>query len=183
MVLDIITLLVLVWAIFKGLRKGLLMAVFSLLAFLIGLAAALKLSAVTAVWLDDTVNVSARWLPVISFLLVFIIVVIIVNWAGGLLEKTVEWAYLGWLNKAGGIIFYCLLNLLVWSIVLFYLGKMGILSDESMEQSNTYPIIAPWGPKAMNWLAQLVPFFKDVFEDLGKFFDRLSNEVKPSVEA
>jgi membrane protein required for colicin V production len=183
MVLDIITLLVLVWAIFKGLRKGLLMAVFSLLAFIIGLAAALKLSAVTAVWLDDTVNVSARWLPLVSFLVVFIIVVIVVNWAGGLLEKTVEWAYLGWLNKAGGILFYCLLHLFIWSIVLFYLGKIGILSDDSMEQSNTYPIIAPWGPKAMNWFAQLVPFFKDVFEDLGKFFDRLSNEVKPSVEA
>ncbi len=44
MLIDIIVVILLVMAIFKGLRKGLIVAVFSFLAFLIGLAAALKLS-------------------------------------------------------------------------------------------------------------------------------------------
>ena len=57
-------------AIFKGLRKGFILGIFSLLAFIIGLAAALKLSAVVAVYLQKSSNAS-RWLPVLSFILCF----------------------------------------------------------------------------------------------------------------
>ncbi len=53
MIIDIAFALLMVLAIFKGLRKGLILGIFSLLAFLIGLAAALKLSAVVAVYLND----------------------------------------------------------------------------------------------------------------------------------
>jgi membrane protein required for colicin V production len=179
MILDLITLGILILAVFKGISKGLLVAVFSLLAFVVGIAAALKLSAVTANWLEGSVNVSARWLPLIAFLLVFIIVVIIVNKTGQLLEKTVEWAFLGWLNKSGGILFFSLLYLLFWSVILFYLGKMNIITEKQMEQSVTYPVIAPWGPQSMKWIAQAVPVLKDVFEDIQRFFERLSNDIKP----
>jgi len=179
MVLDIITLCVLILAVFKGISKGLLLAVFSLLAFVIGIAAALKLSAITANWLEGTINVSARWLPLIAFLLVFIVVVILVNKIGLLLEKTMEWAFLGWVNKAGGIIFFAILYLLIYSVLLFYLGKMNIITDKQMEESTTYPIIAPWGPQGMKWISQLVPVFKDVFEDMERFFERLSTDIKP----
>lgn len=179
MVLDIITLGVLILAVFKGISKGLLLAVFSLLAFVIGIAAALKLSAITANWLEGTINVSARWLPLIAFLLVFIVVVILVNKIGLFLEKTMEWAFLGWVNKAGGIIFFAILYLLIYSVLLFYLGKMNIITDKQMEESTTYPIIAPWGPQGMKWVSQLVPVFKDVFEDMERFFERLSGDIKP----
>ncbi|MBC6491166.1 CvpA family protein [Flavihumibacter stibioxidans] len=177
MILDILTLVILLWAVYKGISKGLLMAVFSLVAFVAGLAAALKLSAITASRLEGTVNVSARWLPVLAFLLVFIGVTILVNLIGKLLEKSAEWAFLGWLNKAGGVLFFAVLYLLVWSIVLFYLDKLELLNPDTMTESNTYAIIVPWGPRTINWLAELVPVFKNVFEELGIFFDRLSDKV------
>lgn len=179
MLIDIITLGILVWAVFKGISRGLLLAIFSLIAFVVGIAAALKLSAVTANYLDGTISVSSKWLPLIAFLLVFLVVVILVNKVGLLLEKTVEWAFLGWLNKAGGILFFSLLYLLVWSVLLFYLGKMNIINQEQMDKSVTYPVIAPWGPAILKWVAELVPVFKDVFEDIEKFFERLSNNIKP----
>ncbi|ULQ52263.1 CvpA family protein [Flavihumibacter fluvii] len=178
MLLDIITLGVLILAVIKGISKGLLVAVFSLLAFVIGIAAALKLSAVTAKWLDGSIDISSRWLPLVAFLLVFIVIVILVNKIGQLLEKTVEWAFLGWLNKAGGVLFFSILYLLVWSVLLFYLGKMNIITEQQMEQSTTYSVIAPWGPLVMKWIAQLVPVFKDVFEDIERFFEHLSNNIK-----
>ena len=176
--IDLITLALLVWAVIKGLYRGLVLAVFSLAAFIIGIAAALKLSAVTAGWLGESVNISAKWLPLVSFILVFIAVSLLINAAGKMLESTIEWTSLGWLNKAGGIVFYCILHLLVWSVVLFYLEKMHILSPESMEQSNTYPIIASWGPVTMEWLGKIIPVFSDVFEQLGHFFERISDDLR-----
>jgi len=59
MLIDLIFALLLVMAIIKGYQKGFIVAFFSIIAFIIGLAAALKLSAVVAEYLIQSVNISA----------------------------------------------------------------------------------------------------------------------------
>lgn len=179
MLIDLITLGLLALAVWKGIRRGLVLAVFSLAAFVIGLAAALKLSAVAASWLAVNTELPPKWLPLVAFLAVFLVVVMLVNMVARLFESTIEWASMAWLNKAGGVIFFAVLHLLVWSILLFYLGKMEILGEQSLDQSNTYPIIAPWGPVTMEWLGKVIPMFSDVFDDLGDFFEKISTGLSP----
>src|SRR5207245_156774 len=74
MIIDIAYLCFLVLAVFRGLQKGFIIAVFSFFAVIIGLAAALKLSTVVAGWLGTNINVSARFLPILAFILVMIVV-------------------------------------------------------------------------------------------------------------
>ena len=88
MMIDIIALVILLLAIFTGFRKGLIIAVFSFLAFFVGLAAALKLSTVAAAYLGRNVNISERWLPVLAFFAVFVIVVLLVRLGARLLNRT-----------------------------------------------------------------------------------------------
>ena len=71
MLIDLIYAVLLVFAIFKGIRRGFIIAIFSVLAFIIGLAAAMKLSTVVAHQLEGSTNISSKWLPFISFLIVF----------------------------------------------------------------------------------------------------------------
>src|SRR3954467_3587340 len=106
MIIDIITLVLLVLAIFKGIRNGLVLAIFSFLAFIIGLAAAMKLSAVVAGYLGTNTSISQRWLPVLAFAIVFFIVVFLVRLGAKAIEGALKLVMLGWLNKLGGIIFY-----------------------------------------------------------------------------
>ncbi|HMC99663.1 MAG TPA: CvpA family protein, partial [Ferruginibacter sp.] len=106
MLIDIIFAILLVLAVLKGYKKGLVLAVFSIIAFIIGLAAALKLSAAVAGWLKGSISISAKWLPFISFALVFLIVVLLVHWGGKLIERSFQMAMLGWVNRLGGIVFY-----------------------------------------------------------------------------
>ena len=82
MLIDLAFGVLMVLAIFKGYQKGFVIAVFSLLAFIIGLAAALKLSTVVAAYLHDSTSISVRWLPLVAFLLVFLVVVILVTRSG-----------------------------------------------------------------------------------------------------
>ena len=56
MIIDIVFVIIMILAIFKGLSKGLMLGIFSLLAFIIGLAAALKLSVVVAAYLKADKN-------------------------------------------------------------------------------------------------------------------------------
>ena len=73
MLIDLVFAVLVFFACIKGLRKGLIIALFSVVAFIVGLAAALKLSAVVANKLSENLEVSGKWLPVISFTVVFFI--------------------------------------------------------------------------------------------------------------
>ena len=177
MLIDLIFAVLLVIAIIKGYQKGLIIAVFSIIAFIIGLAAALKLSAVVAEYLKDSVNVSAKWLPFLAFAVVFFIVVILVRLGAKLIEKAFQVVLLGWLNRIGGIVLYAALYLIILSIFIFYAEKLQLLQPATIESSQTYNFIQPWGPKVMNNIGRMIPVFKDMFTELGDFFNSLSNKI------
>ncbi len=175
--IDLIFAVILIIAIIKGLRKGLVVALFSIVAFIIGLAAAIKLSAVVAVYLQKNVAVSNHWLPFISFIIVFLVVVVLVNLGGKLVEKTFEMAFLGWANRLGGAIFYMILYIIIFSIFLFYAEKINLLKQDTISNSIAYPYIKPWGPAVINTFGKIIPFFKDSFQQLESFFETLSDKI------
>jgi membrane protein required for colicin V production len=180
LLLDLIYAVLIVIAVFKGLRKGFIIAVFSVLAFIIGLAAAMKLSTVVAQQLDDSTNISSRWLPFISFLLVFLLVVFLVRIIARMIEKSVEFALLGWVNRLLGVILYIILYTTIYSILLFYAGQLHIIKPETFVASATYGFIEPWGPYAINGLGSIIPWFRDMFEELKQFFGGVSEKVAPA---
>lgn len=177
MLIDIIAAVLLVIACIKGYQKGLILALFSILAFIIGLAAALKLSAVVAGYLKDSISVSAKWLPFISFVAVFLITVLLVRWGGKLIEKSFKVVMLGWVNRIGGIIFYAALYMTILSIFLFYAEKLQMIKPSTIESSVTYPYLHPWGPRLIDGFGKIIPVFKDMFSELESFFDGLSNKI------
>ena len=79
MLIDLIFAVILVLAILKGYQRGLVIGLFSLVAVIIGLAAAMKLSTVVAGYIGKAVKVSEEWLPIISFAVVFLIVLLLTN--------------------------------------------------------------------------------------------------------
>lgn len=176
--IDIVFAIMMIVAIFKGYRKGLIIAAFSIIAFIIGLAAALKLSAVVATYLQQNISVSTKWLPFLSFALVFFAVVLLVNWGGKLIEKTVEMALLGWANKLGGILLFAALYTIIYSIFLFYAIKINLFNKETIAQSVVYPFVKPWGPVVIDSFGSIIPIFKNTFAQLEQFFQGISDKVK-----
>jgi len=151
----------------------LIVAIFSLLSLIIGLAAAIKLSALVANHLKESgVHVSSKWLPIISFVIVFLIVVFIVRWFERILESIIKFTLLTWVDKLGGVILYAVVYLAILSVVLFYLTKAHVLSDGVIASSKTYHFIEPYGPFIINKVADLIPVFKDMFAQLEDFFGK-----------
>ena len=175
--IDIIFAILIIIACVKGYQKGLIIALFSIIAFIIGLAAALKLSAVAAGWLGGNTSVNTKWLPFLSFAVVFFAVVIIVNWGGKIVEKTFKMALLGWVNRLGGIIFYAALYIIIFSIFLFYAQKVALIKPASIQASQTYSFVQPWGPIVINNFGKVIPLFKDMFTDLETFFSTVGNKM------
>ena len=175
--IDIIFLIVLAIGAIKGVQRGFIVAIFSIIAMIIGLAAAMKLSTVAADYLQDSVNISARWLPVISFVLVFILVVLLVRIVANLLQKTVEMALLGWANRLTGAILYMFLYTIIFSVVLFFSEQLLLLQQETIAESKVYSWVEPIGPFVINGIGKFIPFFEDMFKDLKAFFENMSHQI------
>lgn len=165
-----------IFAVFKGLRKGFVLGIFSVLALIIGLAAALKLSAVVAVYLQKNVVTASKWLPVVSFLLVFIVVILLVGLGGRLIKKTIDFAMLGWVDSLAGMLLYMVIYTIIFSVILFFAEKLLILKPQVIASSIVYKYVVPWGPKVINNLGSIVPFFKGMFIQLETFFESLAKK-------
>lgn len=176
MIIDLGFLVVMIFAIFKGLRKGFILGIFSLLAFIIGLAAALKLSATVATYLQKDVITASRWLPVVAFLLVFIVVILLVGLGARIVKKVIDFAMLGWLDRLGGMVLYVIIYTIIFSVILFFAEKSLLLKKEVIANSTVYGYVAPWGPKVINNLGNIIPFFRDMFVQLGRFFESISKK-------
>lgn len=177
MLIDFIFAVMMVFAIIKGYSKGLILALFSIIAFIIGLAAALKLSAVVAVYLKESMSVGAKWMPFIAFALVFLAVVLLVRLGARLIEKVFQVVLLGWLNRLGGIVFYAALYTIILSIFIFYAVTLQVIKPDVIASSLTYDFIQPWGPIVMDNIGRVIPIFKDMFTGLGDFFNSASNKI------
>jgi membrane protein required for colicin V production len=177
MAIDVLFLIFMVLAIFRGLRQGFIIAIVSALALVIGLAAAIKLSAVVAIYGGAHTSISSRWLPVLAFLVVFLAVVIAVRAGGRLIEQTVDLAMLGWVNKLAGVLFFAVIYTIILSVLLFYAVQIHLLSADTVSSSVTYPFIRPWGPVVIDEFGKFVPWFKGMFTQLEDFFGRLGNKL------
>ena len=156
-------------ACYKGFSKGFIIAVFSVLGFIIGIAAALKLSAAVATRLSEHTGAS-KWWPVISFLLVFIAFAILVNICGKLIQKTFEAVMLGWANRVAGILIYALLYSIIMSVFLFYAVQLQFIKPATTDASLIYPYLRQLAPMVIDGFGKIIPWFRDMFGALERFF-------------
>lgn len=166
-----------VLAVFKGMSRGFIVAVFSFFSFIIGLAAALKLSAAVAEHLHTKTGTSGYWLPILSFMLVFTAVAFLVRFGARIIKKTAGILFLGWVDSLLGILLYAVMYLMIFSVVLFFATRIHFISHETQKISKTYSFIAPFGPKVVAGLAKILPFFSNMFSDLSRFFGDAAKNV------
>lgn len=177
MFIDVSFFIVMIVAVFKGFTKGFIVGIFSFVAFIIGLAAALKLSVIVAHHLQTSSAITGKWLPVISFALVFIVVVLLVNIGARVLKKTVSLVMLGWIDRLGGILLYVCIYSIIFSIILFFAEKTFLIKAETVTASSVHDYVAPWGPKVIDNVGKIIPVFRDLFSQLKSFFETLGHTI------
>jgi membrane protein required for colicin V production len=183
MIIDVVVLIVVILGVIKGFSKGFIMALFSTLALIFGLAAAVKFSSVAAPAISKSLGIQGHFLPIISFLAIFVGVIIVINLAGKALEKTFEMASIGLINRGAGALLYLALYLSITSILFYYIERMGLLRREVLEASLTWNWISPWGPAVLDGLGLVIPFFKDMFNSLNGFFQDVTGSIPLNAES
>ncbi len=148
--IDIILLVLLFLAAINGFRKGLIAEVASLAALILGIWGAIKFSYVTSEFLVENFNIQTQHLNIISFVVTFIVIVILVHIVGSTINKLAETVMLGFVNKLAGLVFGVLRSALILSIILVVFDKIDedvhILSESTKENSRMYEPIRSFAP-------------------------------------
>lgn len=139
--LDIIIAIILILFGIKGLRKGLIIEVVTLLAFGVGIYGAMHFSDFTAARLQDVMEINPNYLNTIAFVLTFIVLVVLVNIIGRLVSRAVKSLNLGFFDKVGGFLFGVAKGVLLCSTLVLVLNNLqwtGIIKEEVRQQSFLY---------------------------------------------
>ncbi len=146
-----------VWLGFTGFRKGFIVELFSLAALVVGIYAAVYFSDYAARFLIENFAMNEDYVPIISFIITFIGVVIIVYFVGKLLEKLVNMVALGVLNKLGGAAFGILKAAVFLSIVIMLINSLDNkwIPKEKKKESVLYAPVAGIAPLLWNKLEEL----------------------------
>ncbi|MFT7587818.1 MAG: membrane protein required for colicin V production, partial [Limisphaerales bacterium] len=86
MIIDIIFALLVALALFHGWQKGIISSVVSVVAIGIALIAAIKLSEVASIYINNVLNIDSKFLPIVSLVIVFLVVLIGFRAMSGLVE-------------------------------------------------------------------------------------------------
>ena len=163
MVIDIIALMLLVLALFKGWTKGLVMAVFTLVAYVLALFVAFKFSGWVAVNYFQELNQNGKWASILSFIVVMIAVMLAVRILGKLLEKTLEIMLLGFWNKVAGVLLFGAVYFSIYSTFLVYAERFNIIKADYILSSTTGSYLMDWGRGVVDAFGDWIPELKSLF--------------------
>ena len=176
MALDVTGLIIIALFFVRGYTRGLIVAAFSVLAILLGILVALKMSQSLASWMLAHGYTTQGWAPLLSYLILFISVVVLVRFLAKLLQKAVEGLMLGTVNKLAGGILFALLGAILYSSVLWIGARMNMFSPSLIASSKTYAWLSLFAPWVFELAGHLLPFAKGVFGSLQHFFDAVNKK-------
>jgi membrane protein required for colicin V production len=148
--IDFIIIILLVFGVARGFIEGFVKELASLLALILGIWGAIKFSSFTAGRLYDYFDMTGEYVGIIAFLITFILIVIVIHFAGIIVDRFVDTISLGFLNRIAGTIFGLFKTALILSIIFVVLNAIdarhSFLPRAKIEQSRLYNPIADIAP-------------------------------------
>ena len=158
--LDLLLLLPLAVGTVKGFRRGLVLEVVSLLAFVLGVVGGLSLLSAAIPVVRGYVGELFGLLPLVAFLLVLVLIMWGVHLVGGVVKKAVHLTPLGMLDHllgavAGGLKWLLGLSLLLHGTAL---AGLPLLAPGLVAGSVVLPWVQAATPLALQLTAYVLPF-------------------------
>lgn len=168
---DLLLLMPLAIGAFKGFRRGIVLEIASLVAFVLGVIGGLKLLSAAIPLVRHYVGEAFGMLPLVSFLLVFALIAWAVHMAGGLLKSVVHLTPLGVLDNLLGGAAGVLKWVLGLSLLLYGTGLAGMpIGQQLAHDSLLLPIVAQASPVALQVVGFVLPFASELLSSLRNVF-------------
>ncbi len=122
--IDMFVMVLLVYAVYRGMTRGLVLQLASLAALIAGIYIALKFSGFTAHFLIKHWAIDYDYLYVVSLAITFALVFILIHLLGNMLDKLVQTSPLSFFNKLAGVFFNLCKVMLIMGVLLLFIDKV-----------------------------------------------------------
>ncbi|MFT6745879.1 MAG: membrane protein required for colicin V production [Glaciecola sp.] len=141
-IVDIVVLVSLIYAMYHGYTKGLIITLASLAGLVLGVWGAIKFSDFTAYHLKEQLDIQ---IPILSFALTFIAILFGIYFLGKLVEKAVNVLSLGLFNKIGGAVFNGIKMTLILTVIFVLVNqvntKFKLFNESKLTTALSYPYL------------------------------------------
>jgi membrane protein required for colicin V production len=162
---DIIILGILLFGAFQGYKKGFLMELIAIFALILGIIGGFKLIHLGIDLLDE--YITSEILPFLSFILIFVAIVILVNLLGKALKEIIHLTPLGSIDSLVGAV----IGVFKWafglSVLIWIFGNFNVeLPADAIEGSSIYPLVESIAPWTADQLSIIFPFLDQAFDSI-----------------
>lgn len=154
--LDIVFLVPLLFALYRGFKKGIIHMAASLAALVLGIIGAIKLRPLFASILDSLFDISPDYINVIAFSVAFIVIVLVVHLLAYVVEKLIKAVALNFVNRLLGMGFGLLVTAFIISMILWPVNLVNaekqFIKPEHIENSILYKPLSAFAPTVFPYL-------------------------------
>ncbi len=174
----IIVILVLISAI-SGAFKGFIHEVSSLIGLIAGIWCAVKFSGALKTFLVKRWDVTYQYIDVVSFVIIFVAILILIGIASKAIEKTIESAKLSTINRILGLVFSAFKT-------IFFLGVFFILIENLHKSLPFLPVQsineAKYAQPIKVISLKTFPYLKNMFDDVDEELSPKQDDKKEKEE-
>ena len=162
--LDLFLILILLFSAYKGYQKGLLIAIFSLIAFFLGLFMAIKFTVPISVSFFSE-SIYFEWIAIAIFTLIFSLLIFGIHLLSRALKMILDFTPFGILDNILGAGLNIFKISFVLSILFSLSDSLGIdFSNGYINNSIVLAYIIPIAPKSFEIIGFFIPHFKEIFD-------------------
>ena len=190
--IDVGILVILGFFCIKGLFRGIILEIFTLLGWIVGFVIALREKSLLASWMIESLKLPELPANILGFLVILFAIVLLLRWAGRALKYTTRWTFIGWLDRGGGFIFGAAKGLIAASLLLSLFAVIPAQEawEDRQEASILYEPVRSVAPAVFNFLLKAFPKAKDFYEEIRdgftaekqKTFDKLKNNAMETLD-
>ena len=176
MIIDLAALLLLLYGFYVGYTRGIIKTVFSSVALIIGIVAALKLSPIVIGYLQNAVNWHPGLVFVLGFALTFIVVLILIRLIGKKIEDLFKFARINFINKVAGGAILGILVIVFYSYALWGINSLDLLTESNKGSSISYDFLETLPLQTQGLLESIKPVFQGFWDQMVETFDMIKEK-------
>ena len=164
---DIVLAVPIIMGAFYGFRKGFVLEIVSILSLILGIIGGFHLLHWGISFLEEQFNIEGGYLPFLSFILIFLAIIILVNLLGKAVKGIIDLTPLGSVdNLVGGLLgalkWAFAFSVLIWLLTTFSIG----IPEHLIVDSFLYPFVSMLAPKIIEYVSVLIPVTTDIFNTI-----------------
>ena len=172
----IILLIILALGAYSGYKKGMILELIAIAAFILAIFGGFKLLHVGMEYISKAYDGFGSLLPFVAFIVLFILIIVVVNMIGTILKKIIDWTPFGVFDNLAGALIGVAKWALMLSILLWVMTSLNLdLPNAMVKNSKILPLVSGFAGQVGDFISLIFPSFENFVNTLEELFQSFTS--------